>query len=605
MEVRRLLAPEPRRPAARDRGDELRRDRARLGERRPRPSRVRQAVRGDELPGGERGASSSVAGRARPTSRRSARIHVLSVEGGLRGPVEWETDRARFLGRGRELRAPLALEGQPLSGSTGTVLDPVASLRYRVRLAAGRLRADVVRDGRDGERRRPRGRWPRSTTTRARRRGPSPSPSPTPRSRCTTSGIASDEAQLFERLASRVLYADAVAARRSRASRARNTLGQAGLWPHGISGDVPILLLRVVEENDLPLARQVLQAQQYWRLKGMSADVVILNEHPVSYLDEMHEALVSLLASGPWSAIQHRPGGVHLLRADNLTESDRLLLGAAAAVVLSGERGELDEPARPPLPRAAAGRPRWRFERSGRVPSCRRLRSISRRSSWRTASAASARAAGSTWWFWRATRRRPLPWTNVLANPGFGTLVTASGSAFTWAGNSRENRLTPFANDPVADPTAEAIYLRDEDDGHIAGFHPSAERRSAKSGRFVVRHAPGVTRFAALAPRSAPGARGLRGEGSAREAVARHRRPTTLPAGGGFPLRLLGVDALPAAAGGSRARGDGAGRGDGCGARPQPLQSRLPGPRRVRGRQRAADSPARATAWSSWGATAA
>ena len=102
-------------------------------------------------------------------------------------------------------------------------------------------------------------------------------------------GISSDEALLFERLASRVLYADG-SLRAAPEALARNELGQAGLWPHGISGDLPILLVRVVEEDDLPLVRQVLQAQEYWRLKGLRADVVILNEHPVGYLDEMHGA---------------------------------------------------------------------------------------------------------------------------------------------------------------------------------------------------------------------------------------------------------------------------------------------------------------------------
>ncbi|HEY7515231.1 MAG TPA: carbohydrate-binding protein, partial [Vicinamibacteria bacterium] len=309
-------------------------------------------------------------------------------------------------------------------------------------------------------------------------------------------GISADEAVLFERLASRVLYADA-SLRADPALRSRNTLGQAGLWPHGISGDYPILLLRVVEENDLPLVRQVLQAQQYWRLKGLLADVVILNEHPVSYLDEMHEALLSLLASGPWSALPHKPGGVHLLRADNLAEPDRILLAAAAAAVLSGERGELTNQLDRPYPE-----PKW--------PAPLRVRPEPEPPSVEEASEEAALppplelpsglggfADGGREYVvvLEGEAETPLPWTNVIANAEFGTLVTASGTSFTWAGNSRENRLTPFANDPVVDPTAEAIFVRDEDDGLSWGLHPSAERRTKESPRFVVRHAMGVTRF--------------------------------------------------------------------------------------------------------------
>src|SRR6185295_1302183 len=162
-------------------------------------------------------------------------------------------------------------------------------------------------------------------------------------------GITSDEAHLFERLASRVLYADG-SLRADPEVRARNTLGQPALWPYGISGDLPLLLVKVVEENDLPLVRQVLQAQEYWRLKGLSAEVVILNEHPLGYLDEMHEALTALLESGPWGAWKGKPGGTFLLRGDGMPEADRILLATVARAVLSGDRGELKNQLDRPYP---------------------------------------------------------------------------------------------------------------------------------------------------------------------------------------------------------------------------------------------------------------
>src|SRR6185369_6234557 len=139
---------------------------------------------------------------------------------------------------------------------------------------------------------------------------------------------------------SRVLYADG-SLRADPEVRARNTLGQPALWPYGISGDLPILLVKVVEENDLPLVRQVLQAQEYWRLKGLAAEVVILNDHPISYLDEMHAALAALLDDGPWRSWKHRPGGAYLLRGESMTEAERLLLLSVARAVLHGDRGEL------------------------------------------------------------------------------------------------------------------------------------------------------------------------------------------------------------------------------------------------------------------------
>jgi cyclic beta-1,2-glucan synthetase len=210
--------------------------------------------------------------------KRLFAIHALSVEGRLQGPVEWETDRARFLGRGRQPDDPVAMDGRALSGTTGAVLDPIVSLRLRVRLAPGgfvrlSFATGVARD--------------REAALGLAQKYHDPNAASRTFALAFTHaqialrhlGITSEDAQLFDRLASRVLYADA-SLRADPQLRARNSLGQASLWPHGISGDLPILLVRVVEPDDLPLVRQVLEAQEYWRLKGLSADVVNLNEHP-------------------------------------------------------------------------------------------------------------------------------------------------------------------------------------------------------------------------------------------------------------------------------------------------------------------------------------
>jgi cyclic beta-1,2-glucan synthetase len=428
--------------------------------------------------------------RPRSAEEEMFAVHVLSVEGGLRGQVEWETDRLRFLGRGRDPREPRALLARSLSGRTGAVLDPIVSLRYRVRLPPrgfARLSfATGVALGLDA-------------AGAFAQKYHDPAAAARAISMAYTHaqvslhhlGLESDEAQLFERLASRVLYAD-LSLRAPAEIKARNVLGLSGLWGQGISGDLPILLVRVVEENDLPLVRQVLQAQEYWRMKGLAADIVILNEHPASYLDEMHAALLALVAGGPWGAREHHPGGVHVLRGDTMPQAERILLSAAAAVVLSGDRGELadqlDRPYREPSwPRAltvAAKPPVPSSEPDVDVPPLQLANGIG------------GFADGGREYVivLDGDRQTPLPWANVIANPLFGTLVTASGSAFTWSENSRENRLTPFANDPVSDPTSEALYIRDEDDGVVWGAQPSAGP-AAQGDRWVIRHGAGVTRF--------------------------------------------------------------------------------------------------------------
>jgi cyclic beta-1,2-glucan synthetase len=431
----------------------------------------------------------------RPRARDDAgvwAVHVLSVEGRMQGPVEWETDRARFLGRGRGPEDPAALDGRALSGTTGAVLDPIVSLRQRIRLAPGgfvRLSfATGMAVSRDG-----------ALAIAHKYRDPSAAARTFTlafthaQSTLRHLGISSDDAQLFERLASRVLYSDA-SLRAEPEVLKRNVLGQPALWAHGISGDLPILLVRVVSGDDFPLALQVLQAQEYWRLKGLSVDVVIMNEHPVSYVDDIHVQLAALLDSGPWGAWKHRPGGVYLLRGDHMSEDERSLLASVARVILSGTRGELSSQLDLPYPE-----PQWRRELPP-APS----RPVSQPDALEIEAPALTFANGTGGFadggreyavVLDGDQETPLPWVNVMANPGFGTLVSASGSAHTWAENSRENRLTPFANDPVTDPTTEALFVRDEDGDDVWSPTPGPTRRTPGSGRFVIRHAAGVSRF--------------------------------------------------------------------------------------------------------------
>ena len=422
-------------------------------------------------------------------------VHVLSVEGGVHGAMEWETDRARFIGRGRTPEDPLALDGRALSGTTGAVLDPVLSLRRRVRIAPGgfvrlsfatgvttsRVAAIALAEKYDDPASAARTFALATTQTQMRLRH---------------LGISSEEAQLYEQLASHVLWTDA-GMRAAPEYLARNTLGQPGLWPHGISGDLPIMVVRVVEENDLSLVRQALRAQEYWRLKGLNADVVILNEYPASYLDEIHEQLQALLETGPWAAWKQRPGGVFLLRGDGMAEPERVLLMAAARAVLSGEHGGLagqlglpqraqDWPAKLVMTRSAEDAIPEAAGPEVVAPVLTHANGLGGFTARGHEYAVVLRGDDDT----------PMPWVNVLANDRFGSVVGATGASWTWAGNSRENRLTRFSNDQVSEWSGEAMYLRDEDGGEIWGATPGPLPRRRDGRRWVTRHGAGVTRFA-------------------------------------------------------------------------------------------------------------
>ncbi|MDO9021848.1 MAG: glucoamylase family protein [Myxococcales bacterium] len=428
----------------------------------------------------------------RPRSAEEARVwavHVCAVEGEVVGPHEHETDRARFLGRGRTARHPAAMDG-PLAGTTGAVLDPVFSLRRRVRVGAGRsarlLFTTAVADTREAALLLAEKYADATCANRA-----SVLAWTHAQSQLHYLDIGADDAKLFLRLAARVLYAG----RELRAREdviARNRRGQSGLWAYGISGDVPIVLLRVSGEEHIGLLREALHAHEYWRMRGLTVDLVVLNEHPPSYLQAFHDQLVGVVRSGPSAFLVDRPGGIFVRRADIMPAEDQTLLIAAARAVLSGSRGTLAEQVDRPaelveLPAALVAR-HHRVEARGTVAPAEPLRFPTALGGFSADGREYVIRLGPKQW-------TPAPWVNVLANPGFGALVSEAGSGYEWAENSHENRLTEWTNDPVADPATGAIYVRDDETGAFWTPTPLPIRGD---GSFEVRHGQGYSVFRSI-----------------------------------------------------------------------------------------------------------
>ncbi len=434
--------------------------------------------------------------RRRPRSPEQPPVWAVHVSTPSGEAVEYETDRARFLGRGRTPADPAAMDpGAVLSGTTGPVLDPVLSLRRRVRLEPGTSAsvsfttavadtrveahslADQFRDpgavARAFELA-----WAHSQVEHRHR------------------PWSAEQAHLYQRLAAHVLFAGS-ALRAAPAAITANRQGTMGLWRHGISGDMPIILVRVAETDGLALARELVEAHEYLRLKGLEVDLVLWNEQPTSYFEEMHQQLLEMVRGNDFV---DKPGGIFVRKAAHAPEEDKRLLQAAARVVLGGDRGplagQLDriermptlpepfpahrEPAQWPIDEAAPPADLLFPNGLGGFTLDGREYGIAIRD---------GQAGGHS-------PPRPIlppaPWINVVANPLCGFLASDAGLGYTWAGNSQTNRLTPWSNDPVSDPPGEVLYLRDEDDG--AFWTPTALPIASRTTAHV-RHGQGYTVF--------------------------------------------------------------------------------------------------------------
>jgi cyclic beta-1,2-glucan synthetase len=426
-----------------------------------------------------------------PDDAKAWAAHLAVVEGETIGELQFETDRARFLGRGRGIRTPHALHGDtPLSSTVGTVLDPIFCLRYRVQvppqttariafwtlIARSRSEALDLADKHYGAMA-----FDRATTlawTQAQ-------------VELHHLGIGADEAHLFQRLANRVLYSDATL--RPPSETLKRGGGAASLlWPHGISGDAPIVLLRVAESSDLELVRQLLLAHEYWRMKQLAVDLVILNERPPSYAQDLQIALEALVRANR-SRLKPTgdgvPGAIVVLRADLISAELRALLQTAARAVLVGHRGNLAEQVRrvpepvrsaPPLRRRSASAPP---RAAPQPPALEYFNGLG-------GFADHGREYVTTL---EAAQWTPAPWINVVCNPSFGFQSSVEGGGYTWSLNSQQNPITPWSNDPVTDAPGEVIYVCDEDSRDLWG--PTALPIREDGSSYVARHGQGYSRF--------------------------------------------------------------------------------------------------------------
>jgi len=420
----------------------------------------------------------------RPRSAEDQPVWVGQLLVGAAGEIQYETSRESFLGRGNTPASPDALR-RDLNSSTGAVVDPIFSLRCKATLAprdrveislitlAAASRAELLALA--AKYRKPDAVaqafeliWTRSQL------------------QFRYLGIGAEQAYRFQELLSYLLYPNPRLRPSDRV--ARNRMGQSGLWAFGISGDLPILSVTIADERYLGLVRELLLAHTYWRMRGLRADLVVLNQETDSYNAPLRGQLQRLIEAHSLETGIDKPGGVFLRDWYQMPEDHRNLLLAASSAMLAGNRGSLqqqlsglsepsgagaklvgnggaEEPSRPlPFLELPYFNGQGGFTKDGREYAI----------------------------YLKPGDNTPAPWVNVMAGPTFGTMVSESGLGFTWRDNSQTNRLTPWHNDPVSDPPSEIVYLRDEETGTCWSPTPQPIR---ENDAYRVRHGQGYSIF--------------------------------------------------------------------------------------------------------------
>ncbi|MCC6165940.1 MAG: hypothetical protein IT329_01820 [Caldilineaceae bacterium] len=416
--------------------------------------------------------------------------HALTSET-ARPAGAYESDRARFLGRGRTARRPDALTGADwLSGTAGATLDPVMALGEEVEIAphsmvelafvtvAGETRQEVQSLLARFQT------WTSVTLAFAAARSQADQ-------MWREQDLTADDLAAFDQMLSLLFYPHA-AGRADPATLAQNRLGQPSLWSFGISGDYPILLLQLRQAEQGALLRRLIQAHTYWRRRGLMIDLVIVNEEESNYGQAVHGAIWRLLQRMEVDQTLNQRGGIFLVRRDQMRPEEYILLQSVARVALNAEQGTLEAQlgrlaaAPNPLPDLITALPPEAND--GPMPPPARPQDLHFDNGWGGFSPDGREYIA----YLEPDAMTPAPWINVIANPDFGFLASESGGGYSWAVNSGENRLTTWRNDPVSDLPSEALYLRDEETGQV--WSPLPLPAPAPTP-YVVRHGPGYTSY--------------------------------------------------------------------------------------------------------------
>ena len=416
-------------------------------------------------------------------------LHLMAVHGNSTAPASYETDRSKFIGRCGTKADPAAMhDNGVLSDSEGAVLDPIISIRGSVELdsqesavvdyvtaVCGSMEdaKKLIEKYRD-----------RNLADRVFNLSWTHGQVALQQINATEA-----DAQLYGRLAGAIVYSNP-AWRAAATIIKKNLRGQPDLWGYSISGDLPIVLVRVEDPENIDIIDRLVQAHSYWRMKGLRVDLVIWNEDHSVYRDDMSEKINSLISKNG-AGMSNQPGGIFLRRADQMSEEDKVLMQAVARIIITDRGGTLAE----------------QIERMSHIRPQRPVLNVVKRFGIEKDDEGIGERKDLEYFnglggFTRDGReyvintapgkRTPAPWANVLANKNFGTVISESGSAYTWSENAHEFRLTPWKNDPVTDACGEAMYIRDEESGRF--WSPTPLPASGKTG-YVSRHGFGYSVF--------------------------------------------------------------------------------------------------------------
>lgn len=410
-------------------------------------------------------------------------VHSVVTNGNMVGSVEYETSREKFIGRGRDVSNPKALN-RPLTKTEGVVLDPVMSLRVKI-IIKPRDTSEVIFITGIGEDKK------ESLSIAQKYKDMNMVERAFELSynrsfvEASYLNLKGSEIKLYQNMIPHLLFLTPIRRKYDKYLK-NNCKGQSGLWAYGISGDNPIVLVSIKEENGIGSIKQVLKAHEYWAIKGLKVDLVILNEDRGDYLQSLYQSIKDIVNSSNSKGRLDSPGGIFIRKASEIPEEDRILLYASARIILKCGKKPI------------ASQINYKSNSQTYMPFKnyigKKIKYVNKDETLELMhfNDYGGFANDGKEYIIKLTKdiNTPRPWINVISNNNFGFVVTESGGGFTWSENSRENKITPWSNDPISDMPGEIIYTKDEETGEIWTVTPLPIREKES---YIITHGIGYS----------------------------------------------------------------------------------------------------------------
>ena len=416
----------------------------------------------------------------KPRSDKEKEIYMFHQ---LSMPICWDktyydTDRRNFIGRYHDAKSPISLNKKNLDNIAGDVLDPSMSLQTKIEVAPGFSANLTFVTGFAHSLEEVHSLLKSFHAQNAISRTFDLSWSKS-NIEIRNEYFSIGQTHRFQKLANALVYSYPGLTPSSDSIK-KNKLVQSNLWRFGISGDNPIVLLKISDPEQINTVKEMLLAHEYLRRRGLRYDLVILNEYQTGYFKEFYQTLEEIILISHAGKYYNKPFGIYLREKQQLSNEEIILLQAVAKVVIDAKNGNLKDHLITDIKTFTPLKKREKKKQRALIQN-------------KDQSHGKFINNGKTYQI--KTNQNcvtPTPWSNIIANPDFGTMITDSGSGYTWAGNSRENRITNWSNDPVTDPVSEAFYIKDTD---TQNYWSPTPKPVFNNKEYITEHSIGTSSF--------------------------------------------------------------------------------------------------------------